>query len=469
MDDLFSYARRKQSERNNAEVEAKPRSEEPLTVSQLNAKARAMLENDLGRVSVVGELSGCKNNSGHRYFSLKDGASQVNAVLFRREARGLSFDMRDGVEVLARGKLSIYSPYGRYQFIVDELQPLGAGALQAAFEKLKRELAEEGLFSAERKRPLPTLPGRVAVVSSERGAVIRDIIHVACRRFPGAHIVLIPCAVQGAESAPSIASAIRRAGGERQGFDVVIVARGGGSLEDLWGFNDERVARAIAECPVPVLSSVGHETDFTIADFVADVRAPTPSAAAELVWPVASELRARLRGELQRGAKSLTHRIERLRHRLDASHQRLSDPERTIRDYFQRLVYAQERSKRILDDRLGRQRARLAAAERRLVENHPKVALKAARASFAGLERRIGRAQKELLERHRERLVASGRRLHALSPLAVLDRGYAITLKADTVVRDASAVNPGDAIEVRVRGGRIAAMVREVTRERNND
>lgn len=486
MDDLFSYAARKAREREDARapermepapVDAAVGSDSdrppvapnappaPLTVSEINARARGLLEGTLGRVSVVGELSGCKlGRGGHWYFSLKDEQSQLSAVMFRREASRLKFDPKDGTEVIAHGRLTIYSAYGRYQLTIERLEPLGAGALQAAFEQLKERLREEGLFDPERKRALPLLPRRVAVVTSPTGAVIRDIIHVAQRRFPNADILLVPTAVQGADSAGSIARGLRRASrlAEAGEIDVVIVCRGGGSLEDLWGYNDERVARAIVESAAPVVSAVGHETDFTIADFAADVRAPTPSAAAELVFPLASELRRDLQRGLERGAQALRHRLARDRHRLDACRHRMGDAQGAVREYAQSLDLVRHRLDAAIRERLNEHRKRLDRAERALQPHHPKTRLQHLRAEMTRQHTRVHTALRAELRARLGRMEQLAARLHALSPLAVLERGYAIALDAEgKAVRRATSVEPGDRIDLRVHRGHIRAVVEE--------
>ncbi|MEM6733416.1 MAG: exodeoxyribonuclease VII large subunit, partial [Myxococcota bacterium] len=446
-----------------------PAPQAPFTVSQVNARARGLLEKSLGRIAVVGEVSGAKRGAGgHWYFSLKDPESQLPSVMFRREASRMRFRLDDGMEVVAHGRLTLYSAYGRYQMMVDRLEPLGAGALQAAFEQLKERLTREGLFAHERKRPLPRFPRRVAVVTSPTGAVIRDIIHVARRRNPKASILLVPTAVQGAESARSIARALERASracGPME-IDAVIVGRGGGSLEDLWGFNDEKVARAIAACPVPVVSAVGHETDFTIADFSADVRAPTPSAAAELVFPVVSELRGALRRDLERGARAVQRHIQRDRHRISNARHRMGDARGALREFAQSLSLTRQRIDAAMHARLATERRRLNALERALEGRHPRSGLQTHRAALERVHSRNENAFRRLLEGRRSALSRLGARLHALSPLAVLERGYAIALDREgQAVRSASGVEVGDSVEVRLHRGRLRAEVRTVEDE----
>jgi exodeoxyribonuclease VII large subunit len=287
-----------------------------FSVTELTVRVRDLLEAEFFEVWVEGELSNCRVwNTGHLYFTLKDGASQIRAVIFRTALRYLKFKPADGLRVVARGRVSVYEPKGEYQLVCEHLEPHGRGALQLAFDQLKKRLQDEGLFDAARKRPLPALPRKIGIVTSLDGAAIRDIIKVLRRRYVNAHLVIAPARVQGEDAAPDIARALRQIA-RVPGVDVVIVGRGGGSIEDLWAFNEEAVARAIARVPVPVISAVGHETDVTIADFVADLRAPTPSAAAELVVAAKDEfcgridrLEGRLRSAVRARVQGLSRRV----------------------------------------------------------------------------------------------------------------------------------------------------------------
>ncbi len=481
--DLFAWRARKPEE---SQDPSGPRSDlhPPLTVTQLNNQARTLLEQRFGAVTVVGEISNyTRHSSGHHYFSLKDRDAQLPAAFFRREASRLKFRLEAGMEVLVTGRLTIYGKAGRYQIIVERVEPLGAGALQAAFEELKRRLANEGLFAEERKRPLPVVPQRVGVVTSPTGAVIRDIVNVSTRRFPQARLLVIPTRVQGAESAAEIARAIGRAGevAERYGLEVLIVARGGGSLEDLWGFNEERVARAIAACPIPVVSADGHETDFTIADFVADHRAPTPSAAAELVFPVRSALVEGLTRDLEGAARSLRRDLEARRLRLTAERNRLGDGRALTREPSQRLSEIQQQLEQRLRLRINAGRLRLGSAEKRLALAHPQVRLRGLRDRMTTAAERLGTAMRRRLREERRdlasatevavplhrrlqierrRLNASAQRLDALSPRRVLERGYAILLAPDgTAIKDPNQVEGGDALTVELAKGRLRVRV----------
>src|SRR3954454_22061385 len=316
MTDLFDLPFEEEEEPAEPQPAPSPQPRRVLSVTELTVRVRDLLEQEFFEVWVEGELSNCRVwNTGHLYFTLKDGSSQVRAVIFRSALRYLKFTPADGLRVVARGKISVYEPKGEYQLVCEHLEPHGLGALQLAFDQLKKRLQAEGLFDADRKRPLPALPRKIGIVTSLDGAAIRDIIKVLRRRYANAHLVICPARVQGQDAAPDVARALRQIA-RVPGVEVVIVGRGGGSIEDLWAFNEEMVARAIARVPVPVISAVGHETDVTIADFVADVRAPTPSAAAELVVSGNDQfcsridaLRDRLRSAARGRVQGLSRRV----------------------------------------------------------------------------------------------------------------------------------------------------------------
>ena len=430
-----------------------------LTVSELTGQIRALLEHRYIEVWVEGELSNSRVwNTGHMYFTLKDGGAQLRGVMFRSAVRGLRFEPRDGLRVVARGRISVYDPKGEYQIVCEHLEPEGLGALQLAFDQLKQRLLAEGLFDPARKRPLPALPRKIGVVTSLDGAAVRDIIQVLRRRYPNAHIVLRPTRVQGDGAAPDIARALA-AIGQVPGVDVVIVGRGGGSIEDLWAFNDEVVARAVAGCPVPTISAVGHETDVTIADFVADLRAPTPSAAAEMVVAKKDDVEAR---------------IDRLAHRVNTSlDTRLRRHESRLRTLLAGPGYAGVRGRVAMR---GRHAAELSHQLRQGLRAHVATRERAYQSLRLGLEtfdlrRRLGRVRARLVEadgklagasahaRHGadSRLRGAAARLHALSPLAVLGRGYAVCWNADrtVVIRDSAAVATGDRLRVTLAQGEL--------------
>jgi exodeoxyribonuclease VII large subunit len=437
-----------------------------FTVSQLTRHIRGLLEEEFPIVLVEGELSNVKAaSSGHRYFNLKDAGAQIRCVMFRAAASSLRFEPEDGLQVLLRGRLSVYETRGEYQLQVLALEPRGTGALQLAFEQLKRRLEGEGLFDPAHKQPLPFLPRRIGIVTSARGAAIRDMLHVLERRFPGLPVLLYPATVQGdqapAEIAEGLAALNRLAPAEK--IDLIIVGRGGGSVEDLWAFNSETVARAIFASRVPVISAVGHEVDFTIADFVADLRAPTPSAAAELAVPERAELLATVaerRDALRRLlAQTLNLRLE----RWSALRARLTSPEALMRQVGQRLDDLWERI--ALAERTRRRRAaeRYRDTQTRLRMLSPARLAPLHRVRAGGLAERLFPALQRLLEEKRARLTAQMEVLGSLSPLTVMQRGYAIVRDpTGALVRAVAGVRPGDALDLRLADGALDAEVRAV-------
>ncbi|HSQ77585.1 MAG TPA: exodeoxyribonuclease VII large subunit [Nitrospirota bacterium] len=387
-----------------------------LTVTQLTYQIKSLIEGNFPDVWVEGEISNLTvPQSGHAYFTLKDEQSQVRAVLFRSSQRFLKFTLQHGIQVICRGRVSVYEPRGEYQFIVDYIEPKGVGALQLAFEQLKAKLEKEGLFDLDRKKPLPLLPQRIGLVTSPTGAAIRDMLRVIKRRHPKMHILIYPVPVQGVEAAPSIVEAIRYFNQERN-VDVMIVGRGGGSLEDLWAFNEETVARAIYASKIPIVSAVGHETDYTIADFVSDLRSPTPSAGAEMVVKSEESFREFLRS-LEAGLITSTRRrIELARSSLREFTRLLADPRRVLEQYSQRV------------DELA---CRLATGLR------------------------------HTLRRDRALLTALAAGLDHLNPLGILSRGFSITKKlpAGIILKDASGIKPGDMISTKLHRGELVSRV----------
>ncbi len=433
----------------------------PWSVSELTTRLKSLVESRFGAVHVEGEISNCRHwSSGHLYLTLKDDFSQVRAVVFRMTVRQLRFKPEDGMHVVARGRLSVYEVKGEYQLVIDALEPRGLGALQAAFEQLKRRLHAEGLFEAARKRPLPVLPRRIGVVTSLDGAALRDILRVLTHRHPTARVVIRAARVQG-EDAPRDLVAALKAIARVPDVDVVILGRGGGSVEDLWAFNDEALARAIAACPVPVISAVGHEVDFTIADFVADVRAATPSNAAELVVDRADNFRGRidraddrLRQALERTVDRGHQRAGRLTLRLGQWPVGVALRDRDAHELALRLTAAATRSLRRRSDRFD-------GLRRRLERCDPRQAL-------ATLVGRVNRADDRLRDRTwaarasaESRVRALGGRLDALSPLAVLGRGYAVCWNGarTSIIRSRTAVRPGEEVRVTLSDGELGCRV----------
>jgi exodeoxyribonuclease VII large subunit len=432
------------------------------TVSALTALLRLHIESAFSDIWVEGEVSNLRiPTSGHAYFTLKDANSQIRAVLFRSAGRALRFALQDGMHLVCRGRISVYEPRGDYQVIVEHAEPKGMGALQLAFEQLKRRLAAEGLFDQARKRPLPFLPSRIGVVTSPTGAAIRDIVQVARKRFPAIEIVLNPVAVQGDSAAGEIARAIAELN-EFGGFDVLIVGRGGGSLEDLWPFNEEIVARAIAASRIPVVSAVGHEIDYTIADFVADVRAPTPSAAAELV--------IRDRQDLLSQAKSLRGRILQAvradlrdrRARVEAERRGLLDPTALVARAIQRRDDLEMRLRLAQVNRLGGVRAAVEALRQDALLRSPMQRIQRGLTMLPHLRTRLHQRMRVALELWRRSLQEAVGAIHALSPLAILARGYSITRRWPdlTILRAASDAAPGEAVHVRLASGELLCEVR---------
>jgi exodeoxyribonuclease VII large subunit len=430
-----------------------------FSVTELLRAARGTLESRFADVRVEGEVSGLKRSGpGHLYFCLKDEEAQLDCVLFSREAARLRFALEEGMAVRCRGRLTLYEARGRFQMTVVEIEPTGAGALALAFEQLKQRLGAEGLFDPARKRPLPFLPRRLGVVTSPQGAVIRDIVRVAQRRFP-VSILLSPTPVQGEGAALAIAAALRRLEVIAD-VDVIILARGGGSLEDLWAFNEEPVARAIFACRVPVISAVGHETDFTIADFVADLRAPTPSAAAERAVPVREDLLAELALLNRRGGRALAESLRAARHELERARGRLGDPRRLLDERRQRLDEPIERARRALGRRFADARAELRAAERRLYHFHPQRRILEQRGELAAMRHRLEASIRPALVVRRHAVEAARGKLDALSPMKVLERGFSLTQRADGhLIKSAAEVSEGDQVQVRLHDGAFAATV----------
>jgi exodeoxyribonuclease VII large subunit len=440
------------------------------TVSELATRIKASLEDQFPAVWVEGEISNLRTpSSGHAYFTLKDDTAQLRCVLFRGRGRRVAFQPEDGMQVLAFGGLDVYLARGEYQLVVELLEPKGVGALQLAFEQLKRRLEAEGLFDAARKRGLPPYPRTIGIVTSPTGAAIRDMLHVIGRRFADLRILITPVRVQGEEAPGEIVRALADLQ-EIPDLDVVIVGRGGGSIEDLWAFNDERVARAIAACRVPVISAVGHETDFTIADFVADLRAPTPSAAAELVVQEKLLVVRALCGLYDSLKLAMADRLARERDRVDGLAKRrvLTDASRALRDLHRRL---DELTTRLgLAARSRRQDAahRVSLARNALRSLNPVARIANGTTLLAQLRGRLASAAGHSVKASRHRFDSAVGQLDSLSPLAVLGRGYSLTrLSSGVIVRTAAQARPGDAIEILLHQGALEARV-ERLKERDD-
>ncbi|HTZ40141.1 MAG TPA: exodeoxyribonuclease VII large subunit [Syntrophales bacterium] len=442
-------------------------SREILTVTELTRQVQDVLEATFDQLWVEGEISNLRRPaSGHLYFTLKDEESQIRAVLFRPAVRLLKFDLEDGMHIVCRARMNVYRPRGEYQLILDYAEPKGIGALQIAFEKLKAKLQAEGLFETTRKKEIPFLPSRIGVVTSPSGAVIRDILNITRRRFPSVDILIAPVRVQGPEAPAEIVEALHHLN-EQPGIDVIIVARGGGSLEDLMAFNDEGVARAIFASRVPVISAVGHEIDFTIADFVSDLRAPTPSAAAELVVPMRGELaqqirafNARLISAAERLMKLGNERLEKLSERVRDPRRRLDDLRLGLDERFNNLAVSVVR-------RVRTERDRLRYFETHLQYLSPGVKLASLTFVLDNMRKSMITGIHRQLDTLRVRLAGRTALLESLSPLSVLARGYAIarTIPEGRVISDARELTTGDLVGISVAKGRFDAVVSKIEKE----
>lgn len=433
-----------------------------FSVSRLNLEVQGLLEGSFPLIWVEGELSNLKRPaSGHLYFTLKDDRAQVSAAMFKGRNRHLGFTPRDGQQVLVRARISLYVPRGNYQLIVEHMEEAGEGRLRREFEALRDRLQAEGLFAAERKRPLPPFPRCIGVITSPSGAAVRDILQVLRRRCPGIPVIVYPAAVQGNEAPAQLRRALALANARRE-CDVLILGRGGGSLEDLWAFNDEQLARDVAASAIPVVSAVGHEIDTGLTDYAADVRAPTPSAAAELVSPDMSPLLERLAGAERRLKAHVRQRLERDAERLRFLRHRLQRPDQRVQRHAQQLDELEARLGRQMAYRLDFAAQRLEQLRRRLLGRDPRSLLRLAEQRLKGLERRLPQPVPRLLADRRRQLHQLGARLDTVSPLYTLRRGYSITLRGDQALTSIADVKPGERLRTRLADGVIDAEVTDV-------
>lgn len=445
-----------------------------MSVTALTRYVKRLFDKDrsLNDVWVRGELSNFKHHSrGHMYFTLKDRNSRIQSVMFSSKNRSLGFRPEDGMKVLVRGEISVYEPYGTYQLYAREMQPDGIGNLYLAFEELKKQLALEGLFAEEHKKVLPAFPSEIGVVTSPTGAAVRDIFTTVKRRFPSARITLLPVLVQGTAAAGSIAAAIDRA--NDLGFiDVLIVGRGGGSIEELWAFNEEIVARKIFASAIPIISAVGHETDFTIADFVSDVRAATPTGAAELAVPHFEELGTRISDREARLKRAMIERVSSEKERLNRlqSSYAFRYPAQLVRQKEQELDRQLEGLSRVMSRNVQRKSEHLRMAERGLKRYHPEESVRNADEKRRDLSRRLVREMKSI---HKERRTAFGQtvsKLNVLSPLNVMERGFGLTYdERETLVKSVQQVQPGDLVKVRLSDGRLNCHVWGIEEDETNE
>lgn len=431
-----------------------------LSVEQLNIHIKQLLEGQVGAVWVKGELSNFKaHSSGHFYFSLKDAKSQLTAVMFRGHNSRLKFKPHDGMEVVVRGRITVYEPRGNYQLMCEMMEPVGAGALQKAFEQLKLKLKNEGLFESTRKKAIPTFPKHIAVVTSPTGAAIRDILNVLSRRAKAIEVTVVPTVVQGESAAPQICEALKKAM-ELPGVDAIIVGRGGGSIEDMWCFNDEKLARLIASSSIPIISAVGHEIDFTIADFAADLRAPTPSAAAELVAKSSAELSVKIKSAERMLYHTLEKKLKLLKENIRGLSKRLVDPKRRLQDLelrnddlLDRLELAMKRHFLDLDHRIVLLRQRLGNPAERIEKKRKEVVY---------LSSRLEKTAQFSIEKKRARMARLFGILDSLSPLRVVERGYSIVTKQKKIIKSSEQVRVGDNLEVRLAKGSLTVAVSEL-------
>ena len=437
---------------------------EIFSVSQLNRQARQLLETHLPLLWVEGELSNVSTpSSGHWYFTLKDDQAQVRCCMFRNRNTLVRFKPQQGQHVLLRARVSLYEGRGDYQIIAEHMEEAGSGALQRAFDELKHRLSQEGLFNEAHKKTLPAIPQHLGVITSPTGAAIRDVLSVLERRFPSIPVTVIPVAVQGKESAPQIVKAIDLA--NRAGlFDVLLLTRGGGSMEDLWSFNEEMVARAIFNSELPIVSAVGHEVDFTIADFVADLRAPTPSAAAELLVPDADDWLDKFIGFEVLLEESMRRRLQQWQRHLHNLRQRLRHPRERLEQQSQRLDNLELRLKNHIKTLLGDYKNRLQQLQIRQQAQHPQVRLQQLNERVVSCHNRLQTAQFRLIERKQKALGEAARMLNTLSPLNTLERGYALVTDEQTqkVITRSDQVMPGTTVNTRVAQGEFVCRVESI-------
>ena len=441
-------------------LESKPNEPSIYSVEQLNIYIKQLLEGQVGMVWVRGELSNFKaHTSGHFYFSLKDSKSQITAVMFRGHNSRLKFKPHDGLEVIIRGRITVYEPRGNYQLMCEMMEPVGAGALQKAFEQLKLKLKSEGLFEAARKRPIPAFPRHIAVVTSPTGAAIRDILNVLSRRAKAIQVTVVPTIVQGEAAAPQIREALKKAMA-LPGVDVVIIGRGGGSIEDMWCFNDEALARMIAASPVPVISAVGHEIDFTISDFVADLRAPTPSAAAELVAKSNVEIESKLKDLERMLFLSWEKRLKLLKQKVIGLSRQLVDPKRRLQDLQLRNDDLLTRMDLAMARMLSERKYKVQLLKQKL--GSPQDLIEGKKKEIKYLSERTLKALLFSLERKKSLMNRMMGMMDSLSPLKVVERGYSIVTKKGEVIKSANQVAKGDVLDIRLAQGSITAVVDSV-------
>ncbi|RUO42995.1 exodeoxyribonuclease VII large subunit [Aliidiomarina taiwanensis] len=438
------------------------------TVTRLNREVRHLLEQQWGQVWLVGEVSNfSRPGSGHWYFSLKDNDAQISCAMFRGNNQRVRVPVNAGMQVMVRGRISLYEPRGNYQLIVEHLEPAGEGLLQQQFEALKRALAAEGLFAPERKKPLPERVRRLGVITSPSGAALHDVLSVLQRRDPSLHVIVYPAQVQGQEAPGALRYALSRAV-QRNEVDALLITRGGGSLEDLWAFNDEGLARDIAACPLPTVSAVGHEVDFTIADFVADLRAATPSAAAELLSQDMQHYARHLQQLEQRSVRAWHTQFQGKQTLVRHLHARLQplNPQRRIEQQSQQLDGLNERLLRSMQQRLRQQTQQHLSLLHRLQQQHPERDIQSLKSNLSQLQNRLQHAMRAFVRNKQKHFVAQQQALHIVSPLNTLARGYSMTFdEQQQLVRDATEVKPGQLITTRLGQGHLVSRVEQTHKD----
>ena len=440
----------------------------PLTISELTEQIKDYFELEFERVYLQGEISNLAfPRSGHVYFNLKDPFAQISAVMFKSTAQRIKFDLESGLEVLAKGRITVYKPRGQYQLIIDSIEPMGTGALQLAFEQLKQKLHTEGLFDAEHKQALPVLPCGIGIVTSPTGAAIRDILNVLNRRFPNIPVLISPVAVQGENASGEIAKAIGQL--QKEDIDLIIVARGGGSIEDLWAFNEEVVAKAIFKSKKPIISAVGHETDFTISDFVADLRAPTPSAAAELAVPLKTDLEELVQNYRDRLQYLMVQKLRSYQERLNFFKKRLRSPEWVIQSHTMKVDDLTTRLERVVKSQISDQKTVLEMTDQRLQFQSPKNAIVLIKNQLNDLLKRLEFSTKTLLEKKKTKFTELSHVLNSLSPLSILDRGYSVAMdETQQTISSVQQVEPDSTIFIKLSDGTIKSKTEKIIPKTNS-
>ena len=447
-----------------------------LSISQLNQQSRNLLESALSRVWVEGEISNfVRPSSGHIYLTLKDDQAQIRAAMFRGQNRNLSFTPKNGQLVQVRGKVSLYAPRGDYQLIIEHMEEAGEGALRRQFELLKKQLSQQGLFDPACKKALPAMPHHIGVITSPTGAAIQDILSVLERRFPATQITLIPVAVQGDKAKTEIVRAINKAQrfnqrcedtpSDQAPMELIILGRGGGSLEDLWAFNEEIVAQAIYQSTIPIISAVGHEIDFTIADFVADVRAPTPSVAAEMVSPDQQELKQNLSAYEQFFASAMRKQLNQHQQKLEWLQKRLKHPGQRLRDHQQRLDELDSRLNNATHKLLQLKQTQLQAGRTNLLRVTPKHSIAQLRSQQQNLKHRLVLALQNSNQQAQQRISQLAQRMQSISPLATLARGYSIVSdEQQNIIRSTNQLKTGQLIQTQLHQGHIISEIKNITK-----